>query len=38
LFYNRFVPQPTDVKDQHKTKGKQLKTNKFKVPFQACTD
>ena len=33
LIFNRFLPQSTDVKDQHKTKGKRLKINKLKVPF-----
>ncbi len=33
LVFNRFSPQPTDVIDQHKTKRKQLKTNKLKVPI-----
>jgi len=46
LIFNRFLHQSTDVKDQHKTKGKRLKINKLKVPFRlvltenvsACTD
>jgi len=33
LVFNRFLPQPTDAKGQHKTEGKRLKTNKLKVPF-----
>jgi len=32
--FHSIFARPTDVKDQHKNKGKRLKINKLKIPFR----